>query len=80
MGEEIMEYIDRQQDITLTNEDFKGANDLREYMYGKLNYLKTGKIWTYNATSLYINGLRVETFLQPEYKDLPIEWVIKLFY
>jgi len=76
MGEEIMEYIDRQQDIRLTDEDYKEINALRDYLYNEKKYTNSLNLLN---NIYYRNGLRVETFSEPEYKDLPVDWVLALF-
>lgn len=69
-----MEYIDRQQGIVLTDEDFNNIMVLQEYIFLNIDDLSNAG----SAPILYKNGLRLE-LLETEYKDLPIKWVISLF-
>lgn len=70
-----MEYIDRQQDIELTDKDFDAIMFLEDFIYINTSY---SYINNTNVYKLYYNGLTIEK-LKTEYKDLPIEWVIQLY-
>ena len=93
MGESIMEYIDRQQGIELTSKDYADVRKLKLYIEHNLNKDIMDDILSKNNMNktrnhhanidimvwkIYKNGLRLE-LLETEYKDLPLDWVIKLF-
>ena len=69
-----MEYLDRQQGIELTDEDFNNIMVLQEYIFLNIDDLSNAG----SAPILYKNGLRLE-LIKTEYKDIPLDWVIKLF-
>ena len=88
-----MEYIDRQQGIELTNKDYSDVRRLNLHIEHNLNKDIMNDILFENNMNktrnhhanidimvwkLYKNGLRLE-MLSTEYKDMPLEWVIKLF-
>jgi hypothetical protein len=74
MGEKIMQYYDSKQNMNWNDEQFLQAYELLKYIESYITVTDVNII-----KNLINSGYTVESFLQPEYKNLPVEWVIKLF-
>ena len=69
-----MEYVDMQQNIEVSDTDFMQIIALKYYILELIDAPEP-----YSAITVYRNGLTVEVLKSEQYKNIPVDWVIKLF-